>query len=75
MTRDTTQPDTAGQERSWVGRHRGRLSERGWTGGMAFRVAMVLLVSLFLIELITHFVIFRERNQNAQLALQQAVAR
>ena len=75
MSSESTPTNTAPRRRSWFGRHRDRFSERGWTGGMAFRVAMVLLVSLFLIELITHFVIFRERNQNAQLALQQAVAR
>ncbi len=75
MTTDSTAPPRNERRKAWFKKHRRRISDRGFTGGMGFRVAMVLLVSLFLIEVITHFVIFRERNQNAQLALQQAVAR
>ncbi len=75
MTSDTTSPPRHPRRKSWFARGRSQLRERGWAGGMGFRVAMVLLVSLFVIELVTHFVIFRERNENARLALQQAVAR
>ncbi len=75
MGAETTTPSSGKRKKSWYERSRDRFEGRGWTGGMGFRVAMILLISLFIVELITHFFIFRDRNEERQLALQQAVAR
>lgn len=69
MTSDISTPPRGDRDRNRFGRR-----SRGWMGGMGFRVALILLFSLAIIELITHVVLRSGEREEAMLSLQQAVA-